>query len=181
MAKKVEIPLEVSTRLINHGPVSLLTSAYQDQRNIMALAWLMPASHTPRYVAIAITPKRYSYELIQKGKEFVLNLPPVSFKEFMLKCGKCSGRNVDKFQEFKIKTLPAQKVSAPLVEDCVAHIECTLKEDTKAGDHRLLIGEIVAASADEGIVKPDGIVDIKKAKMLHHLGSTSFGVMEKEV
>jgi len=181
MTKKVDIPIDVSTRLINHGPVSLLTSAYQDKKDVMALAWYMPVSHTPRCIAIAIVPKRYSYQLIGKSKEFVLNIPSIEFKSFLLKCGSCSGRDVDKYKEFRLKTLKAKKVSALLLEDCVAHIECVVVDEKKVGDHQVLIGEVVAASANEGIVKPDGIIDLKKAKMLHHLGGTSFGVSEREV
>ncbi|MBU0580322.1 MAG: flavin reductase family protein [Candidatus Margulisbacteria bacterium] len=181
MANKIEIPLDVCTRLINHGPVSLLTSAYMDKRNVMALAWLMPVSHTPRYLAIALPQKRYSYELIEKSKEFVLNIPPVALKQLVLNCGEVTGRKVDKFKEHKIKTLPAKKVGAPLIEDCVAHLECKIINEIKAGDHQILVAEIVAASANEGVVSEKGIVNVEKAQMLHHLGGAYFGVMEKEV
>lgn len=181
MSKKVDIPLEVSTRLINHGPVSLVTSAFQDKQNVMALAWLMPLSQTPRYIAIAMPAKRYTYELIQKSKEFVVNIPPVALKDLVIKCGKASGRDEDKLSRNNIKTLKAKKVKAPLVADCVAHLECTLVSETKGGDHQILIGEVVAASADEGVVKPEGFVDVKKAKMLHHLGGTYFTVCGEEV
>ncbi len=179
--KKVEIPLDHSTRLINHGPVALISTAYQTARDVMTLAWLMPASHTPKLVAISLVPKRYTYELLSKSREFVVNIPSIHQKELAKKCGSVSGREHDKYNEFHITTIPGEIVKAPLIESCVAHLECHVVSETKAGDHIIVLGEIVKAWANEGIVKKEGIVDIKKAQMLHHLGGTYFGTAEREV
>jgi len=179
--KKVEIPLDHSTRLINHGPMALISTAYQTARDVMTLAWLMPASHTPRLVALSMVPKRYTYELLSKSREFVVNIPSVHQIDLVKKCGSISGREKDKYAEFHIATAAAGIVKAPLIESCVAHLECHVVSETKAGDHIIVIGEIVKAWANEGIVKKEGIVDLKKAQMLHHLGGTYFSTAEREV
>jgi flavin reductase (DIM6/NTAB) family NADH-FMN oxidoreductase RutF len=181
MVKKVEIPLEVCTRLINHSPVALISTAYQTARDVMPLAWLMPASHTPRLVAISLVPKRYTYELLEKSKEFVINIPSINQKELVQKCGSVSGRNEDKFKAFNIRTLSADVVQAPLLEDCVAHLECHYVSEAKAGDHNIIIAEVLKAWANEGVMRKEGVVDLKKAQMLHHLGGNYFCSSEKEV
>jgi len=42
-----ELPVERANRLINHGPIVLVTSKYREKANIMTAAWCMPASHKP--------------------------------------------------------------------------------------------------------------------------------------
>jgi hypothetical protein len=39
---------EHASRLINHGPTVLISSAHGAHRNIMAAAWSMPVEFTPR-------------------------------------------------------------------------------------------------------------------------------------
>jgi len=41
----------------------------------MTAAWCMPASHKPPMVAVSIGLKRFSHELILKGREFAINVP----------------------------------------------------------------------------------------------------------
>jgi len=42
------VALEHASRLINHGPTVLVTSADGERRNVMAAAWSMPVEFTPR-------------------------------------------------------------------------------------------------------------------------------------
>jgi flavin reductase (DIM6/NTAB) family NADH-FMN oxidoreductase RutF len=43
-----------ASRLINHGPTVLVTSAHAGRRNIMAAAWSMPVEFTSPRVAVVI-------------------------------------------------------------------------------------------------------------------------------
>jgi flavin reductase (DIM6/NTAB) family NADH-FMN oxidoreductase RutF len=174
MAKKIEIPIEFSTRLINHGPMVLVSTGFKEERDVAPFSWVMPASQNPRLFALAVVPKRYTYNLIEKSREFILNIPGVHQKELVMQCGKVSGRDVDKFDELKIKTLKASKVAAPIIEECIAHLECTLAGEYVAGDHKIILGEVVSILANEKILNADGVIDLHEAKMLHHLGSDKF-------
>ncbi len=62
-------------------------------------------------------------------------------------CGTVSGKEVDKFKESNIIPVAGQKVDAPLIDECVGHIECRVVNQYNIGDHILFVGKVVAASA----------------------------------
>jgi len=138
----------------------------------------MPVSANPPLVAISIAPRRYSHKLIEETKEFVINIPDMKLVKETLYCGRVSGREVNKFEKAKLTMAPAKAVKVPIIKDCVAHLECRLHQQVTVGDHTLFIGRVVAAYADEGIF--DGTFDIKKAKLIYHLGGDLFATLSEE-
>jgi flavin reductase (DIM6/NTAB) family NADH-FMN oxidoreductase RutF len=125
----------------------------QERPNIIAVSFCMPVSKIPPMLACAIGKKAYSYELIEKAKEFVVNVPPAELKKEVYYCGYNSGRNVDKFKETGLTQRPSRKVGVPIVGECVAHMECVVRQVVETGDKKLFIGEVVEAYADEDLVK----------------------------
>ncbi|MCL6583699.1 MAG: flavin reductase family protein [bacterium] len=171
---KKEIPIELANRLINHGPLVLVTSLYRDKANIIPVAWQTPVSISPALVAISVNQNSLSAELIDQGEEFVINVPPVSLLDKVKFCGAYSGREVNKFDQTGLTPLKARMVKPSLIEECIGHIECQLYGRHTVGDHKLFIGGVVAASVDED--KFDGYLraEMKEAKTLHHLGGSYF-------
>jgi len=67
------VALEHASRLINHGPTVLVTSAHGSARNIMAAAWSMPVEFTPPRIAIVIDKATYKDPIqFPKGIEYVI-------------------------------------------------------------------------------------------------------------
>lgn len=131
----------------------LITCGDKAQPNIIAVSFCMPLSKKDPFVACAIGKKMYSYELIEKTKEFIINVPPASLKPKVYYCGYHSGREVDKFRETGLTPKPGHKVSAPFIEECVAHMECKVKQEIDVGEKTLFIAEIIDAYADEDIAE----------------------------
>lgn len=104
-------------------------------------------------IACAIGNKSFSYELIKSNKEFIVNIPPAQLKAKIYYCGLHSGYQFDKFRETGLTQQPARKVRAPIIAECVAHIECKVKQEIETGDKNLFIGEVIEAYANEDIVK----------------------------
>jgi flavin reductase (DIM6/NTAB) family NADH-FMN oxidoreductase RutF len=96
-----------------------------------------------------------------------------------LACGRSSGKTSDKFSETGLTPLPARKVKAPIVKECIAHLECKLRSQFKTGDHTIFIGEIVEAYADKGVFTDK--YDVDKARMLFHLGGNVFATLDPKV
>jgi flavin reductase (DIM6/NTAB) family NADH-FMN oxidoreductase RutF len=94
---------------------------------------------------MSIRPTRHSYALIQATGEFVINVAPHEIAQEVLFCGRRSGRDVDKFRATGLTSRQAQHVRPPLIEECIAHLECRVVQDVEASDHRLVIGEVLAA------------------------------------
>lgn len=170
---KVEVSKSQATRLINPGGIILVSSCYKDKTNIITLAWHTPISKEPGLIGVAIAKSHLSYELIQKSEEFIVNIPEVNLLKQTVACGTISGRKVDKFKESGLTPEKADKlIKAPRIKECIGHIECSLRDIKDIGDHGLFIGEIIGASAQEGLFAETWQVD--KVKLLFHLGGKFF-------
>jgi len=172
-SKKVKVPLERSLYLLHPYNSCLITSKGKTGKpNIMTIAWLIPVSANPPLLVMSVRPERYSHNLILESGEFVVNVPSFDLAQKVLFCGRRSGREHDKFKATSLHTQKARKVNVPIVKECVGHLECRVFKTVKAGDHLLIIGEIVEAHATEGYF--DQIYDIKKFRPCLHLGKNYF-------
>ena len=119
--------------------------------NIITLAWHSPISIDPPLYGISVHPKRYTHELIETTKEFVVNFPPWKLLDKVHYCGSVSGRKVDKFRHTGLTPWPSEKVRPPSIAECYLHLECKLGRSPALGDHTWFTGHIVAIHADEGL------------------------------
>jgi len=177
---KIDIPLEKANRIINSGQVILVSCAYEKRATIVTLAWNMPLAHKPPLMAISLAKKRFSYELIKQSGEFVVNVPGIELFDEVVYCGTHSGRDVDKFKETNLTAeRPRALKSAPLIKECIGHLECRLQGEKEAGDHIIVIGSIVRACADKRFFDEKWNVD--KVKLIYHLGDKFFTTSAKQI
>lgn len=123
--------------------------------NVIAVSFCMPVSKVPPLIACAIGRGAYSRELIAGGGDFVVNVPPKGLKAKVYLCGSRSGRDVDKFKQTGLTARPARQVKAPVIGECVAFMECIVRQEIEAGDKVIFVGEVVEAYADETLA-PSG-------------------------
>ena len=180
MSKEINIEFSSAYRLL-HPMHTVLVSCVDKtgKPNVLPLAWAMPTSRDPALVAISVAPSRYSHSLIEETNEFVVNLPTIEIIKETLVCGRTSGKSRDKFSETGLTPLVARKVKAPIIKECIAHLECKLHSQFKTGDHTIFVGEVIAAYANKGIFTD--IYDIDKAQMLYHLGGNIFATLNKKL
>ncbi len=145
---KVEISADDAQDCFSGFPVVLATVGGQKD-NIITLAMCHVFSFRPPYLGIGVAPKRYSYGLLKRSKEFAVNIPDRSMLRQTEICGSKSGRKVDKFEASGLTREKATKISAPLIAECRVNIECVKVNEIDAGDHTWFIGEIVASKKDE--------------------------------
>ncbi len=60
MNNLVPVELPKSYLLLNHGPVTLVSSAHGDRRNVMAASWAMPLDFAPPKVAVVIDSRAFT-------------------------------------------------------------------------------------------------------------------------
>ncbi|MCX8204963.1 MAG: flavin reductase family protein [Candidatus Nezhaarchaeota archaeon] len=173
--------LAFATRLLHPRHVVLVTCCGRDGRaNVVTLAWSMPTSFRPPMVALSIAPERFSHRLIEETGEFVVNVPTVELLSKVYFAGTKSGRDVDKLKEAGFAVKPARRVRPPVIEECIAHLECRVVHRVATGDHTLFVGEVVAAYADEEAFKGK-VLDPRVAKPLLHYGIDRFTTVVDEV
>lgn len=126
------------------SPVTLVTAVDGTRRNVMAATQVTILSYEPTLVAVAISPSHYTYELIAASGEFAISIAAVEQLEMVRGVGRSKGRDVDKFEQFGVETAPAESVAAPLIKGCLAALECRVRQIVPTGDHRLIVGEVLA-------------------------------------
>jgi len=175
---KTEIEVKQSNRLINCGEVILVSSALKGKSNIVTLAWHMPICQDPAMVAVSIAKSHFSHWLIKESQEFVINIPTVELLPQIVYCGSHSGKVVDKFKESGLSAEKANILKqAPLIKECIGHLEVSLKDIKDFGDHSIFIGEVVHTSVEAEMFKEVWQVD--KVKLVFHLGGRFFTCPDK--
>jgi flavin reductase (DIM6/NTAB) family NADH-FMN oxidoreductase RutF len=177
---KKEVPISKAKWLVEPGCVLLVTSGQPDNANIMTFSWQTPIhSGEPCLVLLVINPERYSYELIMKNKQLVINVPGQELVEKVHRVGTVSGRKVDKFKMTGLTAMPAKKVAAPLIDECAAHLECEVVRNIDLEYHYLLICQAIRAVVEKDYF--DGSWNPELFHTLHYLGGRKYGSLEKMV
>lgn len=100
---------------------------------------------TPSLIGCIISNENYSFELIRKSKACVINIPTLDIARKVTGIGNCSGRNTDKFKKFALTAIPADKVAAPMIQECYGNIECKLVDTKLINKYNFFIFEVQKA------------------------------------
>ena len=129
-------------RKLPHG-VYIIGISHDGQANAFTGTWLTQVSFTPPLVALGIRKDSGSYEILQKGKIFTVNLlgkDQKSIAEHFVKPAVVAGEKLASVRTKKGKT------GAPILEEAIAYFECEVREiANQHGDHAIVIGEVVDA------------------------------------
>jgi flavin reductase (DIM6/NTAB) family NADH-FMN oxidoreductase RutF len=159
-------------------PAVLVTcGTAQDGYNIITIAWTGTVCSDPPMCSISIRPERYSYDIISKNKEFVINLTTAALARATDWCGVKSGRDVDKFKTLGLTPVKAQKVKAPLIEESPLSIECRVRQVLPLGSHHMFLAEVAAIDADEALINPrTGAFMLSRARPICYLHGRYFAL-----
>jgi flavin reductase (DIM6/NTAB) family NADH-FMN oxidoreductase RutF len=157
-------PLNRAFTLLEPGPVILVSTAFGGRQNVMTLSWTMVLDFTPRF-AFMTGPWNYSCKALTKTKECVIAIPTVDLAKTVIRIGACSGAELDKFEKFKLTPLEAASVSAPLIKECYANIECRVVDYIKK--HGIFVLDAVEAWIDN---------KRREKRFFHAVGDGSFTV-----
>ena len=154
--------IERAFTLIEPGPVVLVTTRDGGRDNVMTLSWTMVVDFTPVF-ALTTGPWNYSYAALRKSRECVIAIPTVDLIDRVVGVGTCSGRETDKFAKFGLTRRQGRRVRAPLIEECLANIECRVV-DIVARHNIVVLKGLVAWSNPSR----------KEKRTLHAVGDGTF-------
>jgi len=166
MAKR-PLPLAEVYRLIEPGPVVLVSTMSGGRANIMTMSWHMMVDFEPPIIACVMSNRDYSFEALKKTRECVINVPTVELAKKVVGCGNTSGRDVDKFKKFGLTASVASSVSPPLIDECYASLECKVIDTKLVTQYGIFILEVVKAWIDPSNKRP---------RTIHHQGKGKFAV-----
>jgi flavin reductase (DIM6/NTAB) family NADH-FMN oxidoreductase RutF len=172
---KSPVDLASAYRLLNPGPVVIVSVAAGERDNLFTVTWNMPAAKDPPAVVLLSGRGHFSLPFIERTGEFAINVPDVSLADAVYGCGTTSGRAVtDKFGRFGLTRQPAMKIGAPLVAEAVANLECRVEVIHDVLGSALIVARVVAAQAcNEHVIDGQWSFD-HGLQLLHHLSGRRF-------
>ena len=167
LTPKRKLRLSEVYRLLEPGPVVLLTTMSKQRPDVMAMSWHTMLEFEPPLVGCVVSERNHSFASLRSTKECVINIPGVELARAVVGCGNCSGRTTDKFARFGLTPVAATKVRAPLVAQCFASLECRVRDTRLVRDYNFFVLEVVAA----------WITRLKRRpRTIHHQGRGVFQV-----
>ncbi|WP_037344672.1 flavin reductase family protein [Ruminococcus sp. FC2018] len=172
-------------------PPTLVTSSYNGIINVFTVAWTGIMCTKPPVTYISVRPERYSYELIDKSGEFVINLASKELVKAVDICGVKSGKNTNKFELTGLTTSSGSKVKAPVIEQSPLSLECKVRDKIELGTHMVFVADIVAVDVAQELIDKDGRLELEKADLIAYshgeyfelgkrLGSFGYSVRKKK-
>jgi len=182
---KTPVDLSHASRLINHGPTVLVSTVHEGRRNLMAAAWSMPVEFSPPRIAVVIDKSTFTCEQVHASGKLALNIPCRQQADLTYTVGSVSGRDdlsagQDKFSRYNIASFTGTSLGLPLVEGCVAWLECrVISEPHTQQAYDTFFVEVVAAQADNRVFANGRwhmVPESRDLHTLHHLGAGVFAV-----
>lgn len=129
--------------------VPLVMAAQHGGRvSAMPVVSYLSVSDKPPMVGVGCIPKGFTCKLALKASAFSLSVLDRSRADALSKLATLSGAKVkDKLSEVGLAHTTGKKAKAPVLEDALGTIECSLKSSLRLGDHLLLVGRVEAAYA----------------------------------
>lgn len=170
--KKRSLPLARVYRLLEPGPVVLLTTARKGRPNVMTMSWHTMLEFEPPLVGCVVSNRNFSFDNLRKTRECVINIPTVELATQTVRVGNCSGKARDKFAAFGLTRAPAARVAAPLIEQCYANLECKVADTRMVEKYNFFVLEVVKAWIDPARKNP---------RTIHHRGMGVFMVAGRTI
>ena len=171
--------------------VLISTSDGEGCDNLFTVAWTGTVCTNPPMVSISVRPERYSYELLKKTGEFVINLTTKDLVYATDYCGVVSGRDVDKWEKMHLTKVPGTQVNVPYVKESPVNIECRVRKVEALGSHDMFLADVVAVHCDETYMDEQEKFHLDKANPLVYshgfyyetgkqLGKFGFSIQKKK-
>jgi len=182
MKSYIEVPPAFCNRLINHGPVILLSTRDENGAyNIAPIAWCSPVDKEPPMLLAVVGKDHKTYQNIAAVREFIMCVPHAGQLDLVWKTGKTSGSQVDKFDNFAIASFGGKHIDALIPQGCVGYLECSVRDIVDTAAVAIIIAEIVYAAADKEAFDQRLLTENPAGKTLHHLGGEIFTTPADEI
>ncbi|MGB8701698.1 MAG: flavin reductase family protein [Thermosynechococcaceae cyanobacterium] len=120
----------------------VITAHHQGQQGGQIATWVTLAGLVPEHlrVVIVLSPRNFTFALIQQSQRFVLNLLAEGQQDWLPLFGLCSMREVDKFAEIAIHTTAS---GIPILPDTCGWAECQITQSVDMGDRTIIIADVL--------------------------------------
>src|SRR5208337_4347300 len=89
---KTSLPLSQVYRLLEPGPVVLVTTSRGGRANVMTMSWHMMVDFEPPTIACVISNRDFTFDILRETRECVINIPTVELAKQVVGCRNTSRR-----------------------------------------------------------------------------------------
>lgn len=130
------------------SPVLALTVTTVEGAHASLASWVTQVSFEPRLVAVSLERESRALARVREAGRFALAALPPAATRTAMRIGRASAEVADKLGAVPFGGLTPGGV--PLLAEATAWIECLVQQETAAGDHQLLVAEVVASGGEAG-------------------------------
>ncbi len=150
MAAHPRISVEEFREALAHfaSGVTIVTAATPDGPHGVTVNAFASLSLDPPLVLVCIERSRYSHAVLEAAGAFAINVLAAG-QEALSRFFSSTGRPEGPFAFHGIPHRPG-RLGAPLLDGCLAYLECRVTARYPGGDHTIFVAEVVAADVVPG-------------------------------
>ena len=139
-------------------PAILLTvNGSPDGPDEVSVVWTFVVNGDPPQIGISVGDEHVAGELIDRHREFVLNVPTAALVHPFDRIDMSSSRRGDKFALSGLTRGRARVVDAPTVEEAPIQCECRVTHRLRVPPERtVFLADVVATTVHDGVCDADG-------------------------
>lgn len=145
--------------VLRHFPYGLyvVTVTVEGEEHGMTANWVTQAAFEPPMVAVAVENTSRTIEMIRDAHSFAVSLLHDGQRDLAGRLGRSSEQAPDKLKG--IRTKPGPTTGTPVLVECLGWLECRVISALPAGDHTLVLGEVLAAGVERSDSTPLTLAD----------------------
>lgn len=152
--------------------LALFSSVFHIGSNPALIGFVMRPVHVPRH----------TYANILEQKYFTINAVGEYFHQKAHLCSANFAESVSEFEACKISKQYLSDFPVPFVADSLIRLGCEIQDDLaiEANGCRIIVGRILLLDIQDGLVKPDGYIDLASAKVCAITGGDAYHTLSLE-
>lgn len=159
--------------------VCVSTQDRNGNSNIAPYSFATPISFTPPLLGIAVGKGKDTILNARETEDFVVAPLTRSWMKKGIKSEISLDREKSEFEEVGLTEKDSKEVNSPSVEESPINIECEFWDEFEAGDHYLLVGEVVCIDGKKSALRNDRI-NLEELAAVGHISGEEF-CLSKEV
>jgi flavin reductase (DIM6/NTAB) family NADH-FMN oxidoreductase RutF len=136
----------------------LIGSRSGDERNAMTASWITQLSMEPVLIGIGIDNTAVTHRLISAGGSFTVNLWDAEDTKVFVKFSKPAAADGTTLNG---RAVHAASTGAPVFDEALAWMDCSVRHSVDLGTHTLFVGEVVDAALNDADARPASMSDTR--------------------
>ncbi|RIY31967.1 hypothetical protein CKF54_05870 [Psittacicella hinzii] len=176
-----------AARLLNIGPLVIVSTTYQGITNAMPLAWICPMGYNPATISLVMNRGAYTRVLVEKSGHFMVQIPVADQLDTIISLGTQSlADNPNKLAESGLELFTVEEARGlPMMQGAVAWLLCSLIPDQYLNEHsNMLIARVEQAWVAEEVFD-NGYWDLDNCppekSPLHYVAGGKFYTVGKKI